>query len=219
MLDSRAERHPTRAQHNSDTCRYRRGRAARMGNLTASPSDKLEFRGAAPGSALVDDHASCHYYRHGASSKRGIAIGRCLLCGLLSIGGLLLLFIGSFSDPITALHQMLSASTATQPVLTAAATAPSFGDDGQVTSVKPRYVDVEIISVGVSSTANAAMQAPIASTASVLLPPPSVGSLARHTNWPSAATAPARHRVRAYVTVSGRGTWLFAPNPNSGSNS
>ena len=93
-----------------------------MGNLTAS---KLEFRGAAPGSALVDDHASCHYYRHGASSKRGIAIGRCLLCGLLSIGGLLLLFIGSFSDPITALHQMLSASTPTQPVLTEAATAPS----------------------------------------------------------------------------------------------
>ena len=107
---------------------------------------------------------------------------------------------------------MLSAKDRHSARLDGAATAPSFA-----MTDKSRQSNRDTSMWRLLALASAALRTPqcarlYASTASVLLPPPSVGSLARHTNWPSAATAPARHRVRAYVTVSGRGTWLFAPS-------
>jgi hypothetical protein len=38
-------------------------------------------------------------------------------------------------------------------------------------------------------------------------------------NAPAVATAQNGQAVQAYVTKSNRGTWLFAPNSNEGSNS
>jgi len=48
---------------------------------------------------------------------------------------------------------------------------------------------------------------------------PGVVAQAPVQNAPLVATAQNGQATRAYVTQSSRGTWLFAPNPNSGANS
>jgi hypothetical protein len=48
---------------------------------------------------------------------------------------------------------------------------------------------------------------------------PGVIAQAQVQNAPYVATARNGQVIRAYVTNSNRGTWLFAPNTNSGANS
>jgi hypothetical protein len=148
-----------------------------------------------------------------ATLHRG-QMGRFLLSGLAGAGAVILLIIGSFSDPITTMGDLYSALTdAHAPVLQPAGT--------------PAPVEVALAvdhDEAESSRQDLARQAAVAKPQS-----PPAWTLAAV----SAVTPPAtperldkrglhhgrRVSVGAYVTQSHRGTWLFPPNANAGGNS
>ena len=147
-----------------------------------------------------------------ATLNRG-QMGRFLLAGLAGAGAVILLFIGSFSDPITTMGDLYAAlADAHTPVLRPA--------------VPPAPVDVVLTvdhNEAEDSRHDLARQEAIETRQS-----PSVWTLAAM----SAVTPPAtperpgkrgghhgrRGPVGAYVTQSHPGTWLFPPNANQGGN-
>lgn len=73
------------------------------------------------------------------------------------------------------------------------------------------------LSLGIGSAYAGEGEGPVANTLFTELP--GVVAQAPSQNAPALATAQNGQAVKVYVTQSNRGTWLFAPNQNSGANS
>ena len=137
-------------------------------------------------------------------------IGRLLLSGLAGVGAAILLFIGSFSDPITAMGNLYSAFATPAPVLQAAVKPV----DIQLPEVKPADQNGEEVAtpdlprqVDVATPQNPPARTLTAMSADA---PPANPQRLRKSGWQHGRGGPAN----AYVIQSRRGTWLFPPNPN-----
>ena len=137
-------------------------------------------------------------------------IGRLLLFGLAGVGAAILLFIGSFSDPITAMGNLYSAfANPEAPVLQAAVKPVEI----QLAEVKPTDQNGEE-----AATPDLPRQADVTTPQN----PPARTLTAMSADTPPAypndyASAAGSGRggpLNAYVVQSRRGTWLFPPNPN-----
>lgn len=151
--------------------------------------------------------------RKGATANRGHT-GRYLLSGLSMVGAVILLLIGSFSDPVTAVGELYSTfADAQAPVLQPAVTTPI---EVKV-AVNPPVHDEEENGWEVARPADlvAVQRLPtwtvtaMSASAPPAYPDRSVKRVEQQ----------GRHgRVIAYVAQSRRGTWLFPPNANAGGN-
>jgi hypothetical protein len=143
-------------------------------------------------------------------------MGRHLLSGLSVVGAVILLLISSFTDPIAAVGNLYASfadgpvpasqpATANSPIEVKVAVNPSVRDkDENGWDDFARDADV------------AAVQK---------LPAWTITAMSTSTNpaYPDRAGKRVEHRGRhwhvgAYVAQSSRGTWLFPPNANAGSN-
>jgi hypothetical protein len=167
--------------------------------------------------------------RHGTTSASDEAIprkslgrvGQCVLAGLLCLGALIMLFLGSFSDSTVTMPSGVARAPAaqtpearpTQPAL--AVPSPSTAE----LSAKPEQGEVDTEAAQRGSLHKPSVE-------------PQAGGLGQRSDAGSAMHAPRLpattaliHRhvrevpVRPYATRSDRGTWLWAPNNNAGSNS
>jgi hypothetical protein len=141
-------------------------------------------------------------------------MGRFLLSGLAGAGAVILLIIGSFSDPITTMGDLYSALADTHAPVSQPAATPA---------------PVEVALAVDHDEAETSRQDPTRQSAVANPQSPPAWTL---TAMP-AVTPPANperpgkrglHRGRrgpvgAYVTQSHRGTWLFPPSANAGGNS
>ena len=143
-----------------------------------------------------------------ATANRG-HLGRYLLSGLSMVGAVILLLIGSFSDPFTTVGELYSTfADAQAPVLQPAATTspievkvavnPPVHDEDDLT----RQSDVAAVDLPWTVDAMSAAMRPA-------YPVRSVKRVEHHDR---------QGRVGAYVAQSSRGTWLFPPNENAGGN-
>ena len=141
-------------------------------------------------------------------------IGRFLLSGLAGAGAVILLFVGSFGDPITAIGELYSAfadshtpvsqpAVARAPLEAVLAVDQDEAENGRQDRARQPAVAVP---QGPPSWTLAAM-----STATPPASPDRPGKRGRHHGR--------RGPVGAYVTQSHRGTWLFPPNASAGGNS
>lgn len=230
-----------------------RGRIARdteAGSRQAFPESHSATAGASPARSaygirrLVASLVMCvfrlpEHCRSGTRMARTVHLmGRGALSGLVGIGALTLLFVGSFGDSIIAtLDPPSSAAVADAPaaqVAEAMATkadiddeagvarrglpreSPPLGDAEQVASIQPRTGEA-VASAGddVSRQTAVAAAAPLATGGTLLIADPKVASVERGSGRPRARGP----LVRTFVTGSNRGTWLFPPNMNAGGNS
>jgi hypothetical protein len=136
--------------------------------------------------------------------------GRLLLSGLAGLAAVILLFIGSFSDPITAMGNLYSAfADAQAPVSQTTATPVPV-----LAAVTPLDRDEEG-TVGHHHAGEADLAAPIApvwalkAALAAVTPPAHPERPSKH-GWQRGRQGP----VSAFVAQSHRGTWLFPPNPN-----
>ena len=141
--------------------------------------------------------------------KRATANRGHLLSGLSMVGAVILLLIGSFSDPFTTVGELYSTfADAQAPVLQPAATTspievkvavnPPVHDEDDLT----RQSDVAAVDLPWTVDAMSAAMRPA-------YPVRSVKRVEHHDR---------QGRVGAYVAQSSRGTWLFPPNENAGGN-
>lgn len=157
------------------------------------------------------------------ATPRRSRIGRFSLAGLVGIGALVLMLVGSFSDPITRLQELPSVLTPAPAPASEAAITPPSGEADQVLSVEPADGNVRKVSLDdPPSQADAATPLVAVEQPLGALPvPPEQPDAARdrqhgHARGPSTAAARNSRPVRAYITRSVRGTWLFPPNPGNG---
>jgi len=157
------------------------------------------------------------------ATPRRTRIGRFSLAGLAGIGALVLMLVGSFSDPITRLQELPSVLAPARAPASEAAISPSNGEADQVLSAEPADGNVRKVSLddppsqADATTPLVAVEQPLGA----LPVPPEQPDAARdrqhgHARWPSTAAARNSRPVRAYITRSVRGTWLFPPNPGNG---
>jgi hypothetical protein len=150
-------------------------------------------------------------------------VGRFSLAGLVGIGALVLMLVGSFSDPITRLQELPSVLTSAPAPASEAAITPPSGEADRVLSVEPADGNVRRASLDDSpnqadaATPLVAVEQPLGA----LPVPPEQPDAARgrqhgHARGPSNAAARNSRPVRAHITRSVRGTWLFPPNPGNG---
>ncbi len=157
------------------------------------------------------------------ATPRQSRIGRFSLAGLVGIGALVLMLVGSFSDPITRLQELPSVLTPAPAPASEAAITPPSGEADQVLSAEPADGNVRKVSLDdPPSQADAATPLVAVEQPLGALPvPPGQPDAARdrphgHVRGPSTAAARNSRPVRAYITRSVRGTWLFPPNPGNG---
>jgi hypothetical protein len=157
------------------------------------------------------------------ATPRRSRIGRFSLAGLVGIGALVLMLVGSFSDPITRLQELPSVLTPAPAPASEAAITPPSGEADQVLSVEPADGNVRKVSLDdPPSQADTATPLVVVEQPLGVLPvPPEQPDAARdrqrgHARGPSTAAARNSRPVRAYITRSVRGTWLFPPNPGNG---
>jgi hypothetical protein len=139
-------------------------------------------------------------------------MGRFLLAGLAGTGAVILLFIGSLSDPITTMGDLYSAvadahAPVSQPTVTPALVEVALAvdrDEANGSHDLARQADV------------ATPQSPPAWTLAAMsaVTPPATPERSAKRGGHHGRRGP----VGAYVTQSHRGTWLFPPNPNAGGN-
>jgi hypothetical protein len=148
-----------------------------------------------------------------ATSNRG-HIGRYFLYGLSVVGAVILLLLGSFSDPITTIGDMYSAfanaqAPASQPVV---ASSPI---EVQLVAANPpaRSAEVEDIARRVEVVAVQRLPEWTVTAMSAATPPASPERPGKR-DWHHGRRGP----LGAYVALSSRGTWLFPPNANGGGN-
>jgi len=138
-------------------------------------------------------------------------IGRLLLFGLAGVGAMIVLFIGSFSDPITTMGNLYSAFANAEVRVLQLAVKPVEGELAEVKPADqnggetarpdlPRQADVSTPQNPPTST----LTAMSADT------PPAYPQRSNKHGWRHGRSGP----VGAYVAQSRRGTWLFPPNPN-----
>jgi hypothetical protein len=170
--------------------------------ILARSSNNVQVTG---GSALpVDNKATMPNRGH---------MGRSLLAGLACLGAVILLFIGSFGDPITTMGDLYSTiadayAPVSQPAVTPARLEVELAvEHDEAEKGRPDLA---------RQAAVAAPQSPPAWTLaamSAVTPPASPERPSKHV-WRHGRRSP----VSAYVTQSHRGTWLFPPTANAGSN-
>jgi hypothetical protein len=164
--------------------------------------------------------------------------GRLLLCGLVGIGAMTLLFIGSFGNPIPAMGSLYSAFAGAQNPVPQAAVTPSpaeielvavqrQGDAIQGQLAKNQQELAQAIQELAQQTID--LEAAQTETDNLRQRIDELGQQrqaeevwptldwqrpddARHQHWQHGQRKP----MSAYVAQSHRGTWLFPPNPNSG---
>jgi hypothetical protein len=131
---------------------------------------------------------------------------RLMLSGLSGFAALILLFMGSFRDPITTMRLLPSTLSGAHAPAQDPLVAQPIEPTDQVALGEPR-----------TDNAEAVPQVPPAwelMAAASVMPPghgqPVPERARRHDR---------RGSVKAFVAQSNRGTWLFAPNQNSGGNS
>ena len=145
-------------------------------------------------------------------------IGRFLLCGLVGVGALILLFIGSFSDPISTMGNLYSAladaqAPVSQPTVTsapvqeglAAVKQPDRNQTGAVVHDRAREADLRAPPIPPVWALKAALSA--------VTPPPRPERPGKR-SWQYGRPGP----VSAFVAQSRRGTWLFPPLASGGGN-
>ena len=150
-----------------------------------------------------------------ATANRG-HVGRYLLYGISVVGAVILLLIGSFSDPVTAVGNPRSTFAdaqvpVSQPAVTTspievevAVNSPLRGEEEDGWDDVARQADV-VAEQKVPAWTVKAMSAATPPT----YPVRSVKRVEHHGR---------QGRVGAYVAQSSRGTWLFPPNANAGGN-
>ena len=151
--------------------------------------------------------------RKRATANRG-HMGWYLLSGLSMVGAVILLLIGSFSDPVTAVGKLYSTfADAQAPVLQPAATTSPI--EVKVAVNPPVHDEEENGWDDLARRADvvAVQRLPAWSAMSASAPPA----------YPDRSVKRVEHqgrhgRVVAYVAQSRRGTWLFPPNANAGGN-
>ena len=171
-------------------------------------SHKIQAEAAAPSSCPSSKRTS---WNHGR-------LGRFLLCGFVGVGALILLFIGSFSDPISTTGNLYLAFTGAQdPVSQAAVTPapvreelvaakqPDLDQTGAVGHDRARETDLVTPQIPPVWALKAALSAV---TSPAHLDRPS------RRGWQYDRHGP----VGAFVARSRRGTWLFPPNASGGGN-
>jgi hypothetical protein len=142
-------------------------------------------------------------------------MGRSLLAGLSVVGAVVLLLIASFSDPVAAVGNLFASFTdahvpASQPAVTTsplqvkvAVNPPVRGKEENGWDDFSRDADV-VMMQKLPALPVTAMSAPTRAY------PDRIDKLVEHRNRYS--------HVGAFVAPSSRGTWLFPPNVNAGSN-
>ena len=142
-------------------------------------------------------------------------IGRFLLSGLVGVGALILLFIGSFSDPMSTMGFLYSAFADAQDSVSQAAvtSAPAQEavkqtDHNQTGTVGPDFAREADL---------AAPQIPpvwaLKAALSAVTPPAHPQRPSKH-GWQYGRHGP----VSAFVAVSRPSTWLFPPDASGGGN-
>ena len=125
---------------------------------------------------------------------------RFCLAGLLSIGGVILLFVGSLGDPIMTVRDLPSVFAASEPAVTQVPAAPSpfLSEAEQATSVAPTDVDVGEIAGNNGGEADAAApQETAAQAISVVVPPVYHGPVRYALPWQTSVAPVRRVHLRS----------------------
>ena len=142
-------------------------------------------------------------------------MGRYLLSGLSVVGAVILLLVGSFSEPFTVVGNSRSTSADAQIAVSQPAVIASPIEVEVVANAPPREEE--------NGQDDFARRADV--VAAQKLPAWTVKAMSAATppTYPVRSVKRVEHhgrqgRVGAYVAQSSRGTWLFPPNANAGGN-
>ena len=139
-------------------------------------------------------------------------MGRYLLAGLSVVGAVVLLLISSFSDPVAAVGN-LCASLADAHVPASHPAVTTSAIYVKIASNKPGRGKAENVWDDFAREADAVMVQKLPALPVSAASTPPADRIDKHVEQRN------QHwQVGAYVAQSRRGTWLFPPNANAGSN-